>query len=103
MLSNGPTISAEFIRPPEALTNLSQEPAATVAATAEALQQNLVGMTVAEVERDLILNTLDHCIGNRTHAANILGISIRTLRNKLKQYGDEGVDIPQPNETRVAT
>ncbi len=103
LLSNGPTISAEFIRPPEALTNLSQEPAAAVAATAEALQQNLVGMTVAEVERDLILNTLDHCIGNRTHAANILGISIRTLRNKLKQYGDEGVDIPQPNETRVAT
>ncbi|MEM8987852.1 MAG: sigma-54 dependent transcriptional regulator, partial [Pseudomonadota bacterium] len=43
----------------------------------------LVGRTVAEVEQDLILNTLDHCLGNRTHAANILGISIRTLRNKL--------------------
>jgi DNA-binding NtrC family response regulator len=49
----------------------------------------LVGRTVAEVERELILNTLDHCLGNRTHAANVLGISIRTLRNKLKEYGDK--------------
>ena len=98
LLSNGNEISPDVIRPPEALTNLTNEPAA--AATAEAVQQNLVGMTVAEVERDLILNTLDHCIGNRTHAANILGISIRTLRNKLKQYSDEGLEIPQPNETR---
>lgn len=47
----------------------------------------LVGRTVAAVERELILNTLDHCLGNRTHAANVLGISIRTLRNKLKEYG----------------
>jgi two-component system response regulator FlrC len=54
----------------------------------------LVGKTVAEVERDLIVKTLDKCLGNRTHAANILGISIRTLRNKLKQYADEGVAVP---------
>ncbi|MGH6940882.1 sigma-54-dependent transcriptional regulator FlbD [Hypericibacter sp.] len=51
----------------------------------------LVGRTVADVERDLILETLNHCLGNRTHAANILGISIRTLRNKLKQYSEEGI------------
>ncbi len=100
LLSNGNEIAADVIRPPEALATLANEPAAAAAATAEAVQQNLVGMTVAEVERDLILNTLDHCIGNRTHAANILGISIRTLRNKLKQYSDEGLEIPQPNETR---
>ncbi len=56
--------------------------------------ENLVGRTIADVERDMILNTLDHCLGNRTHAATILGISIRTLRNKLNQYKDEGVDIP---------
>jgi DNA-binding NtrC family response regulator len=54
----------------------------------------LVGRTIADVERDMILNTLDHCLGNRTHAANILGISIRTLRNKLNQYKDEGVSVP---------
>ncbi len=48
----------------------------------------MVGRTVASVEKELILQTLNHCLGNRTHAANILGISIRTLRNKLKQYGE---------------
>jgi len=58
----------------------------------------LVGRTVADVERDLIIDTLYHCLGNRTHAANILGISIRTLRNKLKQYSDEGVQVPMPGE-----
>ena len=58
----------------------------------------LVGRTVADVERDLIIETLGHCLGNRTHAANILGISIRTLRNKLKQYSEEGVPVPPPGE-----
>jgi DNA-binding NtrC family response regulator len=58
----------------------------------------LVGRTVAEVERDLILNTLQHCLGNRTHAATILGISIRTLRNKLKLYAEEGVAVVPPRE-----
>jgi two-component system response regulator FlrC len=58
----------------------------------------LVGRTVADVERELIIDTLLHCLGNRTHAANILGISIRTLRNKLKIYGDQGFSVPQPGE-----
>ncbi|TAN52082.1 MAG: sigma-54-dependent Fis family transcriptional regulator [Rhodospirillales bacterium] len=60
--------------------------------------QNLIGRTVADVERELILDTLYHCLGNRTHAATILGISIRTLRNKLKQYGEEGFKVPPPGE-----
>jgi DNA-binding NtrC family response regulator len=59
--------------------------------------RNLVGRTVAEVERDLILETLKHCLGNRTHAANILGISIRTLRNKLNEYAADGSPIPPPH------
>lgn len=57
---------------------------------------SLVGRTVADVERQLIINTLQHCLGNRTHAANILGISIRTLRNKLKLYNDQGLAVPVP-------
>jgi two-component system response regulator FlrC len=60
------------------------------------VSSGLVGMTVAEVERDLIIDTLKHCLGNRTHAATTLGISIRTLRNKLKQYTDDGISVPQP-------
>ena len=59
---------------------------------------NLVGKTVAEVEQGLIIETLEHCLGNRTHAANILGISIRTLRNKLKQYTEQGVTVPAPGD-----
>ena len=55
--------------------------------------------TVADVEKDLIISTLKHTLGNRTHAANILGISIRTLRTKLKQYMEEGTEVPAaPNE-----
>ena len=61
-----------------------------------------IGQTVAEVEQDLILQTLDHCLGNRTHAANILGISIRTLRNKLRAYQDAGVEVAAPGEARAA-
>jgi len=58
----------------------------------------MVGRTVSDVERDLIIDTLTHCIGNRTHAATILGISIRTLRNKLKLYSDAGIPVPMPGE-----
>jgi DNA-binding NtrC family response regulator len=66
-------------------------------------QKNLIGRTVASVERELILETLDHCLGNRTHAANILGISIRTLRNKIKQYSDEGVEVPPPSHEEAGS
>ncbi len=76
--------------------------AAAVGAGAGAGASGLVGRTVAEVERDLIIETLHHTLGNRTHAANILGISIRTLRNKLKQYMDEGVAVPMPGEPERA-
>ncbi|MGE4528595.1 MAG: sigma-54-dependent transcriptional regulator [Rhodospirillaceae bacterium] len=63
---------------------------------------SLVGRTVADVERDLIIDTLKHTVGNRTHAAHILGISIRTLRNKLRQYIEEGHAVPAPGEGEAA-
>jgi DNA-binding NtrC family response regulator len=47
-----------------------------------------VGMTVHEVERRLIMKTLKSCKGNRTEAATLLGVSTRTLRNKLHEYGE---------------
>jgi len=49
-------------------------------------KSNLVGMTVKEMEQKLIGQTLRHVNDNRTYAAKMLGISIRTLRNKLKEY-----------------
>lgn len=45
------------------------------------------GMTVSEAERLLIMKTLEYTSQNRTKAAKLLGISIRTLRNKLHEYG----------------
>jgi two-component system, response regulator FlrC len=58
---------------------------------------SLVGRTMDEVERDLIIGTLGHTLGNRTHAATILGISIRALRNKLRDYASQGVAVPPPS------
>jgi DNA-binding protein Fis len=46
-----------------------------------------VGLSIADLEEQLIKATLEHCYGNRTRAATILGISIQTLRNKLERYG----------------
>ncbi len=54
---------------------------------------NLVGKALADVEREAILQTLEHCEGDKTHAAIILGVSIRTLQNKLQQYMDEGANV----------
>jgi two-component system response regulator FlrC len=57
----------------------------------------LEGRSVHDVEREHILRTLQHCFGNRTHAATILGISIRALRNKLNEYAAQGMHVPRPN------
>jgi DNA-binding NtrC family response regulator len=104
LLASGETIGPEAIAMPDGtgLSELVRERSAATRAAeaAEAVTRGFVGRTVADVERDLILDTLDHVLGNRTHAANILGISIRTLRNKLNQYADEGLDIPAPGEQR---
>jgi two-component system, response regulator FlrC len=105
LLAIGPEIDSDAIMTPEGDAmdpGASADPAARAAQAAEAVTRNLVGRTVADVERDLILDTLDHCLGNRTHAAKILGISIRTLRNKLNEYNDAGILVPEPGQARVA-
>ena len=48
-----------------------------------------VGMSMKEAEKRFIFKTLHEAKGNRTHAAKTLGISIRTLRNKLNEYREE--------------
>jgi two-component system, response regulator FlrC len=105
LLASGVEIEAEAILTPEgeALSPVPSDPATRAARTAEAVTRALVGRTVAEVERDLILDTLDHCLGNRTHAAKILGISIRTLRNKLGEYTAAGVAVAEPGQARVVS
>ncbi len=47
-----------------------------------------------EMERIMILKGLEQTSGNRTQAAEMLGISVRTLRNKLNEYRGDGLDIP---------
>jgi two-component system, response regulator FlrC len=107
LMASGTEIGSDAILAPDG-ARLDQQrnvPAVAHAAlAAEQVSRALVGRTVAEVERDLILETLKHCLGNRTHAANVLGISIRTLRNKLNEYAADGMPVPPPGggEPRVA-
>ena len=74
VLSRGETIFPEQL-PPRVRAAESVEPAAAA------------GRTMREVERDVIVKTLKETGGNRTKAAIILGISRRTLQNKIKEYG----------------
>ncbi len=107
LMASGDEIGPEAILTPDGV-RLDQHRGAPVVAhaalAAEQATRGLVGRTVAEVERDLILDTLRHCLGNRTHAANVLGISIRTLRNKLNEYAAGGLPVPPPGggEPRAA-
>ena len=61
----------------------------------ESKVDNAVGRTIADVEQELILKTLQDVAGNRTKAAEILGITVRTLRNKLNEYRDAGIDVEE--------
>jgi two-component system, response regulator FlrC len=105
LLSMETEIEVEALRAPdgESLGGRGRGVVERAAEVAEAATRSLVGRTVAAVECDLILDTLDHCLGNRTHAAKILGISIRTLRNKLNEYESGGITVPEPGRTRIQT
>ena len=106
LLSVGPEINEDAIRLPDGKpmsgADAGSQAASRAAQAADAAARSFVGHTVAEVEQQLIIDTLSHCFGNRTHAANILGISIRTLRNKLKEYSEAGVLVPAPQGAHAA-
>ncbi len=107
LMSQGAEITPDAIRLPDGArlepgAMRTGDPVSVATEAAAVTTRALVGRTVSDVERDLILDTLDHCLGNRTHAANILGISIRTLRNKLREYSQAGIRVTQPGEGRAA-
>ena len=60
-----------------------------------------IGRKMREVETHFILETLKQQQGNRTHSAKTLGISLRTLRNKINEFMVEGYDIPQPTSGKA--
>ncbi len=55
-----------------------------------------IGKSLRSIETQFILETLKHHQGNRTHAAKTLGISLRTLRNKINEFMAEGIDVISP-------
>ncbi len=62
----------------------------------ESMEQFLGGkvLPLQEMERIMIMRGLEHTSGNRTQAAELLGISVRTLRNKLNEYRSRGLEVP---------
>lgn len=64
--------------------------------TQEWIKHLPIGHKMREVETHFILETLKSHNGNRTHSAKTLGISLRTLRNKINEFIIEGFEVPQP-------
>jgi two-component system response regulator FlrC len=60
-----------------------------------------VGSTLSEVVRAHIIGTLAHCKGNRTRSAQLLNISVRCLRNRIRQYTESGMPVPAPGENHM--
>jgi len=100
LLATGDEIGAEAIELAPGIGGSAQSGQSASAQSAPAQHapgvSGLVGRTMDEVERGLILETLSHTLGNRTHAATILGISIRALRNKLRDYAQAGAAVTPP-------
>jgi DNA-binding NtrC family response regulator len=63
--------------------------------------RHLVGHTLARIECELILQTLRFNQGNRTRAATFLGISIRSLRDRIRNYRSRGEDVPEPDSSAL--
>jgi transcriptional regulator with PAS, ATPase and Fis domain len=60
-----------------------------------------IGKKMRDVEVHFILETLKNHQGNRTHAAKTLGISLRTLRNKINEFTAMGLEVPTPPTGRT--
>jgi DNA-binding NtrC family response regulator len=80
-----------FLQGRAAMTVAAGAGAVTAAADDPESVRFSIGTTVEEAEKGLILRTLDHTHNNKTRAAEILGISLKTLHNKLKEYGGKEV------------
>ena len=66
--------------------------------TIDEIVPHLVGHTVKEVERELIIHTLARHHGSRTISCRVLGISIRCIRNKIREYEELGIAVPAHEE-----
>lgn len=86
---------AGFKSKPEKQVEAKEEVKKAAPEQAEESVNSSVGRTIADVEQELILKTLQDVAGNRTKAAEILGITVRTLRNKLNEYRDMGIDVEE--------
>ena len=71
----------------------AQQQAASEAPPPATPDEALSVMPIHEMEKRLILKSLEETTGNRTRAAELLGISVRTLRNKLNEYKKQGVEV----------
>ncbi|HEV2113899.1 MAG TPA: sigma-54 dependent transcriptional regulator, partial [Terriglobales bacterium] len=85
----------KVVEPHHLPPGFGQASAASPSSTGDGLHLG-VGTTVGEAERLLILKTLESTHNNKTKAAEILGISLKTLHNKLKEYGAASVGAAEP-------
>lgn len=87
-------MSQEFIQHAASPFVVSSDSIVPEARSATEVVPLLVGTPLSEVERELIVQTLARCNGNRTHAAKLLGMPVRTLRNRIRVFAADGVDVP---------
>lgn len=93
IMAEGTEVGTEVIRLPEA-GSIGTD--ANEWDRVEEALRALLGQSLTELEREHILLTLECCGGNRILAAEVLGISVRTLRNKLRKFAQEGMPIAAP-------
>ena len=91
VMASGSTINDEWLELQQGRSGRSE--------TASVLSLR-IGTTLAEAERSLIFATLEHFEGNKERTASALGISLKTLQNRLKEYGAD--DVPLTKESRAA-